>query len=210
MVSPKHLTSPQPIRKSRVRFGVLLGLGVLALIMLGGWWWMAMVVVGCWMGFEELDKLMRAKGTRPSRITFLISALGLFPLAALGLNRYFPAMLTAVVLISFFRLLFRKPIASMADIGATLMSVLYVLYLPVHFILLRDMGNAPGLPFWQQPGFGFVCMTLAVISASDIAAYYAGKAFGRHLLPCLEYWLVCWWAACLPCGCNCPWCMALF
>jgi phosphatidate cytidylyltransferase len=172
----------QVMRQSRVRFGVLLGLAVLALLMLGGWYWMALVVVGCCLGFLELDTLMRAKGTRPSRITFTMAACSLFPIAALGLSRYFSPMLTAIVLISFFRLLFRKPVASMGDIGATLMSVLYVVYLPMHFILLRDIGVEPGLPFWQQPGFGFVLMTLSVISASDIAAYYAGKSFGKHLL----------------------------
>ena len=170
------------MRKSRVRFGVLLGLAVLSLLMLGGGFWMAFVVVGCCLGFIELDALMRAKGAKASRVTFTLAAIGLFSLAAFGLNRYFSPMLTAIVLISFFRLLFRKPVASMADIGATLMSILYVVYLPLHFILLRDIVAAPGLPFWQQPGFGFVLMTLTVISASDIAAYYAGKRFGKHLL----------------------------
>jgi phosphatidate cytidylyltransferase len=172
---------------SRVRLGVVLGLIVLALLMLGQGYWISMVVVGCWLGFEELSKLMQAKGYKPSRLTFLLASMGLFPLAALGLTPYFSPMLTALILFAFFRLLFRRPVASMGDIGATLLSILYVVYLPMHFILLRNLGQITGeggvaQPFWQQPGFGFVLMTLTVISVSDIAAYYVGRAFGKHLL----------------------------
>jgi phosphatidate cytidylyltransferase len=63
-----------------------------------------------------------------------------------------------------------------------LLVIFYMVYLPVYFILLRDLGEIPGASYWQQPGLHYLVMTLAVISASDTGAYYAGKRFGRHLL----------------------------
>jgi phosphatidate cytidylyltransferase len=186
MQTPLPLQADPPasasLRKSRVRTGLLMGALFLTVMALGGWYWMAFVVVGCWLGFNEFCQLMHAKGYQPSRLIYTMAAVGFFPLAALQQNKYFAPMLAAVVLFSFFRLLFRKPLASIGDIGATLMGILYVAYLPMHFILLRNLGSNFQLPFYQQSGFRFVLMTSLVIAASDIAAYYAGKRYGKHLL----------------------------
>ncbi|MBY0406029.1 MAG: phosphatidate cytidylyltransferase, partial [Cyanobacteria bacterium] len=83
---------------------------------------------------------------------------------------------------SFFRLLFRKPRATISDIGATLLSIFYIGYLPMHFILLRNIGSAGVSNPLEQPGLGYLFLTLLILCASDIAAYYAGKRYGKHLL----------------------------
>jgi phosphatidate cytidylyltransferase len=82
----------------------------------------------------------------------------------------------------FFILLFRSPRASISDIGGTLLAVFYTVYLPAQYILLRHLNKQPDAPYWAQPGLHYLIFTLVVISASDIAAYYVGRTFGKHLL----------------------------
>ncbi|NJO12562.1 MAG: Trk system potassium transporter TrkA, partial [Gammaproteobacteria bacterium] len=48
----------------------------------------------------------------------------------------------------------RRPIASISDIGATLLALFYVVFLPAHYILLRDMNSHNGADPLHQPGLG--------------------------------------------------------
>jgi phosphatidate cytidylyltransferase len=155
---------------------------VLILIISGGLLWQVSVLVGCFMGFRELDALMQVKGFRPSRSIVIMTLVGFFLLGHFHLTRYFSILLTWSVIGSFFHLLFRRPVATMADISATLLAVLYLVFLPMHYMLLRDLGQRPGQLPWEEPGFGYLLMILLVITSCDVAAYYAGKAFGKHLL----------------------------
>jgi phosphatidate cytidylyltransferase len=150
---------------------------------LGGWAWQVFIIIGCWFGFCELYALMAAKQLRPSRLIVVgVGSLMLW-VAAIHKTQYFASIIAAGAMAAFFRMLFRKPRASTGDIGATLLAMFYVAYMPAHFILLRDIGaGVPGRLPWQEPGFGYLVYTLLVIAMSDIGAYFAGKLFGRHLL----------------------------
>lgn len=121
-------------------------------------------------------------GIRPSQIIIYASAVLMVLATSLDKPQFLPPILTLALTASFFRLLFRSPRAHISDIGGTLLVVFYMVYMPVHFIMLRHLGNQPHLSYWNQPGLHYLVMVLAVISASDIMAYYAGRAFGRHLL----------------------------
>lgn len=155
----------------------------------GGWFWSALVLASILIGQQEMNTLLGGIHVKPSKTIIWGSTFFMVLMASLDRPQFLSPILTLAVIASFFRLLFRNPRAGINDIGGTLIVVFYMVYMPAHFILLRHLGGTTGamlpfwqLGFWQQPGLHYIVMTLAVISASDIAAYYAGRAFGRHLL----------------------------
>ena len=125
---------------------------------------------------------MAIRDIRPSKVIVLTAGTLMIIVATLGKSHWLPPLLTAGIIASFFRLLFRQPRASMSDIGATLLALFYVAYLPVHYILLRELGAEGIANPLAQPGLKYLIMVLFVISAADVGAYYTGKLFGKHLL----------------------------
>lgn len=150
--------------------------------LLGGWWWSLLVFASVVLGEQELYVLMSNIGIRPSRTTIYASAVAMVFFCTLNKPQFLPPILTLTMIACFFRLLFRSPRASISDIGGTLLCVFYIVYLPVQYILLRLLNERPGASPWAQPGLHYLIFTLVVISASDIAAYYVGRSFGKHLL----------------------------
>jgi phosphatidate cytidylyltransferase len=142
--------------------------------------------------------MARAKGIRPSvRIIrsmtiafYVVAALPAVPGLQLSWNyslEQFPIVLTVGMCASFFRLLLRheNPPASIADIATTILGFIYVGWFPSHLVLLRNL-CPPGTEKMDnpllQPGFAYVWVTLFIIWATDVFAYYIGKKFGKHLL----------------------------
>ena len=136
----------------------------------GGWFWSLLVFASIYLGNQEFKTLMGNIGVKPSQIIILTSAILMVLVASLDQSKWLSPILTLAIIASFFRLLFRSPRAHIGDIGGTLLVIFYMVYMPVYYILLRQMG------------LQYLVLTLAVISASDIAAYYVGKALGKHLL----------------------------
>jgi phosphatidate cytidylyltransferase len=169
-------------RLSRVQMGLIIAVVFFGCAFLGGWWWSALVLASIYFGQQELVSLMDNIGVKPSRIIIFSAAFLMVLAASLDKPQFISPVLTLAVIASFFRLLFRSPRAKIGDIGGTLIAVFYIVFLPVHFILLRHLGGGETLPAWQQPGLQYLCLLLSVISASDIAAYYVGRTFGKHLL----------------------------
>lgn len=167
---------------SRVIVGILIGFVALLSATLGGWVWSLLVLVCIVIGHQELRTIMHSRNIRPSRIIVNYSMVLMVIATSLNDSSALAAILDVAIIASFFKLVFRKPRAHIGDIGATLLCVFYLAYLPAHFILLRKLGVSPGMPVLQQPGFYYLITTLLVISMSDIAAYYVGRRFGKRLL----------------------------
>jgi phosphatidate cytidylyltransferase len=167
---------------SRVQVGLLVALVFFSTAFLGGWFWSAMVLASILFGERELRALLGGVGVKPSQAIIYLSTALMVLVASLDKPQFLSPILTLTIILGFFRLLFRSPRAGINDIGGTLIIVFYMVFMPAHFILLRHLGNHSGLHAWQQPGLHYLVLTLSVIAASDIAAYYVGRAFGRHLL----------------------------
>lgn len=190
MSSPEAPSKPDPappVKKStgplsRVQMGLIIAVIFFGCATLGGWWWSALVLASIYFGQKELDALMSNIGVSPSKLIIYSSAILMVLAASLNKTQFISPILTLAVIASFFRLLFRSPRAKIGDIGGTLIVVFYMVYLPVHFIMLRHLGGGTELPHLQQPGLQYLCLLLSVISASDTGAYYVGRHFGKHLL----------------------------
>ena len=184
----------------RILFGWILFLTAIAGIMFGGFVFPVLLGLGCYMGGNEFIAMAKAKGYRPSVRIVRGMIIAFFVLCSLphipGLRdsigeefplQHFPLLLTVGLFISFFRLLFRsdKPRATIADIASTIMGFIYVGWMPAHLVLLRDL-SPPDVPLTtnplEQPGLAYVWVSLFIIWATDVFAYYCGKKFGKHQL----------------------------
>ncbi len=162
--------------------GLLIAVVFFGCASLGGWLWSLLVFASIYFGQQELKTLMGSSGIRPSQTIIYSAAIPMVIMATLDKPQFLSPILTLTMIACFFRLLFRSPHGSISDIGGTLLAVFYMVYLPVQYILLRHLNPQVGASYWAQPGLHYLLMTLAVISASDIAAYYVGKKLGKNLL----------------------------
>lgn len=184
MDTPPAMTIGKPLNKHQMRLRTGFSIaGVFCLCaLLGGWLWTLFVVVVLYMAFEELSRMMAAKGISPSRLTVLAFGGVLYCLAATGQTHLMMPMLTLGIITGFIRALFRQHPSSISDIGGTFLALFYVAFLPAHFILLRNMGAETSANPLLQPGLGYLVMTGLVVMASDVGGYYIGKKFGKNPL----------------------------
>ncbi len=165
---------------------LLIGLGVsgftLFSIYFGGWILSLALLFVMWNVNTEFINIVRSKGINPSNkwirfvtILFLIIA----TLPALGLPKSLPLKLFVFTFVfgvigCFFRLIFRgnkkDPIATIPDIGASVLGFVYTGLLPSFLILLRDLG------------FSYVLIAIVSVAFCDIGAYYGGKLLGKTAL----------------------------
>lgn len=167
---------------SRVIIGTFLFSVTFFALYFGDWILSLILLVVFWQINTEFINIVRSKGIIPSNkwirfvsILFFLTA----SLPILGLPNDLPIKLFIFVFIfgvigCFFRLIFRgvkkTPIASISDIGASILGFVYTGLLPSFLILLRE--------------FGFVYALLPILSTAfcDIGAYYGGKLFGKTAL----------------------------
>lgn len=182
----------------RVIYGWILFLVAVAVIMGGGLFVAVLLGLAAYMAGREYLNIARVRGIRPSARIVLGMIIAFFAIAGLpaipSLHlpwsfsiEHFPILLTIGICSAFFRLLFRneQPPATIADISTTILGFIYIGWMPSHLVLLRNLcppGMAPIANPLQQPGLAYVWVSLFIIWASDVFAYYVGKKFGRRLL----------------------------
>jgi len=187
-------------RHNRVVYGWTMFFLAVVSIICGGLVFAAAMCIACYMAGNEFMGMVQAKGIRPSvRIVrgmiiafFVIASLPVVPGLHLSLPwnfslTLFPLLLTVGMCISFFRLLFRnaQPKTTIADIATTILGFIYVGFLPVHLVLLRNL-TPPGFEHsWNpmlQPGLAYVWAAVFSILGTDVFAYYSGRHWGKTLL----------------------------
>jgi phosphatidate cytidylyltransferase len=182
----------------RVLFGWILCLIAVGGVMAGGLLYSVLLTVGCVLGGKEFIAMAQAKGYKPSTRIVIGMIIAFQVLASLpklpGIHlpetfplSHYPIVLTVGICISFFRLVLRneKPPATIADIASTILGFIYVGWMPSHLILLRNLAPE-GQPYisnpLQQPGLAYVWVSLFIIWATDVLAYYCGKKWGKTKL----------------------------
>ncbi|HEY1804125.1 MAG TPA: phosphatidate cytidylyltransferase [Terracidiphilus sp.] len=146
---------------------------VLVLVFLGPrWQWLftlAVAAVAALAGWEYMD-LSRRCGANPPRVATMVALLALF-----AVNFEWPDLTPALFGILGLGLLvyctFFKPVAeTIADASASIFCLLYTGLTLIALPSLREQTSGPSL----------LVFLLCVVWSGDTAAYYAGRAWGRH------------------------------
>ena len=145
---------------------------VIGLVYLGGWWLFGLAVAGGIVALHELYRI--ARELRPLVLAGYVG----FALALLGVQLggvpWLLGGMLATLLCSFlvFGLSDTRPSAT-ASFGTTLLGVLWVGGGLGCLLLVRDI---PDFGFWA------VMAVLFSVFAADSAAFFVGRAVGRHKL----------------------------
>jgi phosphatidate cytidylyltransferase len=158
---------------------VLGGLFLVSLIVLK---WLFMILAGVLIGLTvfELASALRFAGRDVPRVASTVVGVAMVPAAFFGgVEGLWLALLAGVVVISFWRLgeQFRPthrtgPLALLGDIGAGAFVQVYVAFLAGLYVVLVGLDG----------GEWWTLASIIVVVATDIGAYAAGLAFGRHKL----------------------------
>lgn len=150
-------------------------------------------------GTHEYYNGVRKLNARPVEILGLL-AVALFVVSALRYERsqigaIFPAVLTLLLIASFCVELVRKDRAPLVNVGATLFGAIYVGWLIMHLVVLREIpGNVTVGPYTlffgkvalgqyiREAGAWLVMMAFICTWVSDTGAFFVGKFLGKRKL----------------------------
>ena len=150
-------------------------------ILIGGAWLAGFLMLLVYAGNKELVSIFRAKDLNPNVMLILTIDYILIILASLKQLDYMGLIITIGSISAFLVVLARGIKAKIADVGATILAIIYGGWLPVHLIMLRNL-NAEGIQLFGltiSNGLSYLIFIFFVISISDIAGYYVGKNFGK-------------------------------
>jgi phosphatidate cytidylyltransferase len=157
---------------SRLAIAAILLPIVLGIVWLGGWWLFGLVLLGGLLALHELYAM--ARGLRP----IVLGGYAGLILTLLGAQLGGPTWLLAGILSTFVAMLLVFFVSSarqnaVAGFAVTLLGVAWVGGGLAHFMLVRDI---------PVDGRLLVFTILITVFADDTAAFFVGRAIGRHRL----------------------------
>ncbi len=135
-----------------------------------------LTIVACW----EFYSLMEAKGVNPSKKVGVTAVMLLSTTVVWSGTEYLGLFLAAFVVVITVRELFRTDALPIYDIATTVFGVVYVGWLLLHLLLLREIPREHSLP--DVVGSHFFLYAFLMAWSSDTGAYFTGMAIGRHQL----------------------------
>ena len=173
---------------------------LLALVYLGGWYLGAAVLVLSLVGMHEFFRLAEGSGLRPARAMGYAAAVVVTAAVTLG-GEAGPAgrvelpevgELVALVLVVvgiaaiLQQVLWPSAPGAAANAGATLFGVVYLPLMLSYLVRLREVGTKViplgGGGWAAESGALWVALLMFACWAEDTAAYFVGRAIGRHKL----------------------------
>jgi phosphatidate cytidylyltransferase len=175
-----------PKLKLRVGSALVFAPVLVALAFLGGPFFVALVGLLIALGLSEFYRMMMDRGLRPSGRLGVFMALVLCVLAYTGTPSQTNLLFTGGLLVIFCSELLRNEgERGIEPMAVTLFGILYVGWLSVHLVLLRELPHALGQPYEQ--GATYVLLAFFLTWVCDTAAYGFGLWLGRRrLLPAVS------------------------
>jgi phosphatidate cytidylyltransferase len=168
--------------RTRVLSAIVLIPVVAGLVYAGGWLLAAALLVVATIAAYELFQLMKEAGYRPSLVASAVVMAALLASARFSDLDLTGFVLAAAVMGTLIWQLLRPPDGHPTQSWAlTVGGALWLGWLISHFVLLRDLSE----PFGLGLGTRWLVLMFLVTWINDTAAYFVGKAVGRH--PCAPY-----------------------
>lgn len=167
--------------KTRVYVATIFLIICLASLVYGGFPLAIFLSILIYFGQVELVNMTKAKGMNPPLGLILSIDAILVLCATLKQYNYIVPILAISTIVIFLVILFRGAKATINDIGATFLAIMYGGFLPMHIIFLRDIQGPALLKFGKHIdlGIGYIVLMFVVISVCDIAAFYVGTKLGK-------------------------------
>ena len=152
--------------KTRVYVATIFLLICLVSLIYGGFPLAIFLSVLIYFGQAELVNMTKAKGMNPPLGLILFVDAILILCATLKQYNYIVPVLAIATIIIFLVILFRGAKATINDIGATFLAILYGGFLPMHIIFLRDIKGPDILLYGKHIdlGIGYIVLMFVVIS----------------------------------------------
>lgn len=146
---------------------------VLVLVFLAPRWLFTLAVAAvALLAAWEYISLAQKCAVRPPRVALLVALLALFAVSFAWPERtpaFFGILCLGLLVYCTF---FRPVVQVMADAAASIFCILYTGFTLLALPTLHEQSNGPSL----------VTFLFCVVWAGDVAAYYVGRAWGRHKL----------------------------
>ncbi|MDQ6419222.1 phosphatidate cytidylyltransferase [Paenibacillus sp. LHD-117] len=161
--------------KQRLITGILAGALFVALTIVGGAYYTGLLILLALIGFTEYVRMNGIKPTHPSALIGYAGVL-LFVLPWSSWDIEIPSMITIIWMLSFLLLAVTVIGKNQFTIDGSALMLLGVIYVGYGFSAMIDVRaiESHGL-FWSFLSFG-------CIWASDVGAYFVGKAIGKRKL----------------------------
>jgi phosphatidate cytidylyltransferase len=167
--------------KARVYVATIFLVICLAALVYGGFALALFLGVLIYFGTVELVEMTKAKGMHPPMGLILFIDAILVLCATLKQYNYILPTLAISSIIVFLAILSRGAKATINDVGATFLIIMYSGFLPMHIMFLRNIEGANLYLFGKSfpLGVGYIVLMFIAITLCDIAAYYVGSKFGK-------------------------------
>jgi phosphatidate cytidylyltransferase len=149
----------------------------------GGMHFLALIGLVIFLGMWEFYRIMESKGVLPRRWFGIASGLGMAWYLYLGESTGAGLLMTlALLAVMGAELTRRDGSSAVANISATVLGVVYVGFLSIHMVLLRELPRLVGVDYGM--GSSFVFLAFVTAWSCDTGAFFVGSWWGRHpLLP---------------------------
>lgn len=165
-------------RISVAAFGIPLLIGV---NYLGGWYFFAIVLIISVVAQWEFYQIQKNKNIYPQKFSGIIK--GIILLLTVQTQFWLEGSLLLIICLMLILAneMFRRQMNVSANIGVTLLGVLYIPFLLSSFLYLRGYIDFL-FPHFKNAGFNFILVLFATIWICDTFAYGFGKWLGKHKL----------------------------
>ena len=162
--------------------GLIVGFSALFILLAGGLWFLAGVMLIIFFGAKEYTQILKNKGFLPSMKIISISAIMFAIIFCTNKLSLTPLVFTISTLMAFMCVLFKGRQPYIANVATNMLGIVYCAWFPLHLILIRDMGTETIGGVSYPEGACYTILILLSVVAADTFCYFIGSKFGKHKL----------------------------